>query len=73
MRTGLAPRARPWAAARRARHRAREAHDDRRRDAGRQLVFHGHPLYTTTADTRPGQTEGQAFLGTWFVVSPRAT
>ena len=42
----------------------------RRRDAGRQLVFHGHPLYTTTADTRPGQTEGQAFLGTWFVVSP---
>jgi predicted lipoprotein with Yx(FWY)xxD motif len=42
----------------------------RRRDASRQLVYAGHPLYTTDADVRPGQTEGQGFLGTWFVVSP---
>jgi predicted lipoprotein with Yx(FWY)xxD motif len=42
----------------------------RRTDGSQQVVYHHHPLYTMTADTRPGQTEGQAFLGTWFVVSP---
>jgi predicted lipoprotein with Yx(FWY)xxD motif len=42
----------------------------RRDDGTQQVVYHHHPLYTMTADTRPGQTEGQAFLGTWFVVSP---
>lgn len=36
----------------------------------RQVVYNGHPLYTTVADERPGQAEGQGFLGTWFVVSP---
>ncbi|HEY6760773.1 MAG TPA: hypothetical protein VI318_14850 [Baekduia sp.] len=37
----------------------------------RQVVYNGHPLYTTVADERPGQTEGQGFFGTWFVVSPK--
>ena len=42
----------------------------RRRDGGRQLVYNGHPLYSLTADTAPGQASGQGFEGTWFVVSP---
>jgi predicted lipoprotein with Yx(FWY)xxD motif len=42
----------------------------RRRDGRRQLVYNGHPLYTLTADTAPGQVEGQGFESTWFVVSP---
>lgn len=41
-----------------------------RADGGRQLVYNGHPLYSLTADTAPGQTSGQGFQGTWFVVSP---
>ena len=41
-----------------------------RTDDTRQLVYNGHPLYAMVADTRPGQTQGQGFLGTWFVVSP---
>jgi predicted lipoprotein with Yx(FWY)xxD motif len=36
---------------------------------GRQLVYNGHPLYTLSADVRPGQINGEGFLGTWFVVS----
>src|SRR3954453_6174527 len=36
----------------------------------RQLIYNGHPLYTLTADTRPGQIRGQGFLGAWYVVSP---
>jgi predicted lipoprotein with Yx(FWY)xxD motif len=39
-------------------------------DNGRQLVYNGHPLYTLSADVRPGQINGEGFLGTWFVVSP---
>ena len=41
-----------------------------RGDGTAQVVYHKHPLYTMVADKRPGQTAGQAFLGTWFVVSP---
>jgi predicted lipoprotein with Yx(FWY)xxD motif len=41
-----------------------------RADHRRQVVYDGHPLYTMSADTRPGQTAGQGFLGAWFVVSP---
>jgi predicted lipoprotein with Yx(FWY)xxD motif len=41
-----------------------------RSDGSRQLVYNGHPLYELSADSRPGQTQGQGFLGTWFVVSP---
>jgi predicted lipoprotein with Yx(FWY)xxD motif len=42
----------------------------RRRDHSRQLVYNGHPLYTLVADTQPGDTHGQGYGGTWFVVSP---
>ena len=42
----------------------------RRTDHKRQLVYNGHPLYAMSADTRPGELEGQGFLCTWFVVSP---
>ena len=42
----------------------------RRHDGRRQLVYNGHPLYSLTADTAPGQASGQAFEGSWFVVSP---
>jgi predicted lipoprotein with Yx(FWY)xxD motif len=41
-----------------------------RKDHTRQLVYNGHPLYAMSADSRPGEMEGQGFLGTWFVVSP---
>jgi predicted lipoprotein with Yx(FWY)xxD motif len=41
----------------------------RRRDHSRQLVYHGHPLYTLSSDIRPGQIGGEGFLGTWYVVS----
>ena len=34
-----------------------------------QLVYNGDPLYTLTADVRPGQINGEGFLGTWYVVS----
>jgi predicted lipoprotein with Yx(FWY)xxD motif len=43
----------------------------RRHSRLRQVVYNGHFLYTTVADERPGQTEGQGFFGTWFVVSPK--
>jgi predicted lipoprotein with Yx(FWY)xxD motif len=42
----------------------------RRSSQARQLVYDHHPLYTTVADVRPGQTAGQGYFGTWFVVSP---
>jgi predicted lipoprotein with Yx(FWY)xxD motif len=42
----------------------------RRPDGRRQLLYNGHPLYTLTADTAPGQINGQGFEGTWFVISP---
>lgn len=38
-------------------------------DHGRQLVYNGHPLYTLTADVRPGQINGEGFLGTWYAIS----
>ncbi|MGZ6643949.1 MAG: COG4315 family predicted lipoprotein [Solirubrobacteraceae bacterium] len=42
----------------------------RRHSRLQQVTYNGHPLYTTVADKRPGQFEGQGWLGTWFVVSP---
>ena len=41
-----------------------------RANGRRQLLYNGHPLYTLTADTAPGQINGQGFEGAWFVVSP---
>lgn len=42
----------------------------RRRSQRRQLVYNGHPLYTTDADAKPGDTNGQGVFNTWFAVSP---
>lgn len=43
---------------------------------GTQVTYAGHPLYTFTHDTAPGQTNGEgivAFGGTWTLVSPSGT
>ena len=50
----------------------------KRPDGAAQVTYNGHPLYTDagyaqyslTADTKPGDINGQLFLGVWFVVSP---
>jgi predicted lipoprotein with Yx(FWY)xxD motif len=42
----------------------------RRGRSKRQLAYNGHPLYRLDADARPGQMQGEGFLGTWWVVSP---
>ena len=36
---------------------------------GNQVEYNGHPLYTYTGDTAPGQTNGEGFKGVWFVVT----
>jgi len=36
---------------------------------GYQVEYNGHPLYTYTGDTAPGQTNGEGFHGVWFVVT----
>lgn len=35
---------------------------------GQQVEYNGHPLYTYSGDTAPGQTNGEGFGGVWFVV-----
>ncbi len=35
---------------------------------GQQVEYNGHPLYTYTGDTAPGQMNGEGFMGVWFVV-----
>lgn len=50
----------------------------KRKDGAAQVTYNGHPLYTDagapkfslTGDAKPGDTNGQSFLGVWFVVSP---
>ncbi len=37
---------------------------------GKQVEYNGHPLYTYSVDTAPGQTHGEGFKGVWFVVTP---
>jgi predicted lipoprotein with Yx(FWY)xxD motif len=41
----------------------------RRSSKLRQLVYNGHPLYTTDADAKPGDTNGQGVFNTWWAVS----
>ncbi|HKF38070.1 MAG TPA: hypothetical protein VKB35_14335 [Ktedonobacteraceae bacterium] len=36
---------------------------------GKQVEYNGHPLYTYSGDSAPGQTNGQGFGGVWFVVT----
>ena len=53
----------------------------KRKGGGVQVTYNGHPLYTDagakafglTADKKPGDVNGQRFLGIWFVLSPRGT
>jgi predicted lipoprotein with Yx(FWY)xxD motif len=35
---------------------------------GQQVEYNGHPLYTYTGDTAPGQMNGEGVGGVWFVV-----
>ena len=37
---------------------------------GTQIEYNGHPLYTFSGDTAPGQTHGEGLFGAWFVVTP---
>jgi predicted lipoprotein with Yx(FWY)xxD motif len=42
-------------------------------DGGRQVVYHGWPLYLWPPDTEPGQATGQGLNnlgGLWYVVDP---
>ena len=37
---------------------------------GSQVEYNGHPLYTYSKDTAPGQTNGEGLFGKWFVCTP---
>jgi predicted lipoprotein with Yx(FWY)xxD motif len=37
---------------------------------GSQVEYNGHPLYTFSEDTAPGQTNGEGLFGMWFVATP---
>jgi len=36
----------------------------------RQVSYNRHPLYLYSSDTKPGEANGQAFYGLWYVLSP---
>ena len=38
-----------------------------RPDGGKQLAYHGWPLYYFRNDTKPGDTNGQGYLNVWSV------
>jgi predicted lipoprotein with Yx(FWY)xxD motif len=42
----------------------------RRAGSTLQVVSDGHPLYRMNADVRPGRTQGEGFLATWWIVPP---
>ncbi len=45
----------------------------KRSDGTTQVTYNGHPLYTFSGDSNPGDTSGQgvnAFGGLWYVMSP---
>jgi predicted lipoprotein with Yx(FWY)xxD motif len=50
----------------------------KRRDGAAQVTYAGHPLYTDAGspsvslapDTKPGDVNGQGFLGVWFAIAP---
>ncbi|HJT55650.1 MAG TPA: hypothetical protein VJ761_04075 [Ktedonobacteraceae bacterium] len=37
---------------------------------GVQVEYNGHPLYTYSGDSAPGQTNGEGLFGKWFVCTP---
>jgi predicted lipoprotein with Yx(FWY)xxD motif len=40
---------------------------------GNQVAYNGHPLYTYSGDTGPGQTNGEGVAGVWHVCTPSLT
>jgi predicted lipoprotein with Yx(FWY)xxD motif len=40
---------------------------------GNQVEYNGHPLYTYSGDTGPGQTTGEGVAGIWHVCTPSLT
>ncbi len=36
---------------------------------GQQVTYNGHPLYTYSGDTSPGQTTGEGISNQWFVAT----
>jgi len=40
---------------------------------GTQVEYNGHPIYTYSGDTAPGQTTGEGVGGIWHVVTPSLT
>jgi predicted lipoprotein with Yx(FWY)xxD motif len=40
---------------------------------GNQVEYNGHPLYTYSGDTGPGQTTGEGVGGIWHVCTPSLT
>jgi predicted lipoprotein with Yx(FWY)xxD motif len=40
---------------------------------GKQVEYNGHPLYTYSGDTGPGQTTGEGVGGVWHVCTPSLT
>lgn len=39
------------------------------RSEGSQITYSGHPLYTYSADSAPGDAKGQGINGKWFVAA----
>jgi predicted lipoprotein with Yx(FWY)xxD motif len=40
---------------------------------GTQVEYNGHPLYTYSGDTGPGQTTGEGVGGIWHICTPSLT
>jgi predicted lipoprotein with Yx(FWY)xxD motif len=40
----------------------------KRKDGTMQVTYNGHPLYTFSGDSSPGEANGQEDDGTWFVL-----
>ncbi|SRR6266566_8904482 len=40
---------------------------------GNQVEYNGHPLYTYSGDTGPGQTNGEGVAGVWHACTPSLT
>jgi predicted lipoprotein with Yx(FWY)xxD motif len=41
----------------------------KRKDGTMQVTYNGHPLYTFSGDSAPGEANGQEDDGTWFVMN----
>lgn len=40
----------------------------KRKDGTMQVTYEGHPVYTFSGDSAPGEANGQEFEGTWFAL-----